>query len=189
VSHDGRGGEALRRQSRYASFMSAPPYRAPAPRAPKAVVRYYVSGPFTRTGLLLAGLGVLVGSACIYVYVPASEGPPWVFTLLVGGVTWLAITLSALWHARIEVDRSAGTLVLARVLWRIGRNVRTFPLARVKDVVVLDDYDDAPRHMVALIVEGEEPVPLVDGVWVPGEARHEAMAARIRAMLAAPGPS
>lgn len=105
------------------------------------------------------------------------------------GLLWLLPLYIFGRPVRVEVDRGTGTLLLARSRWLRRANARTIPLARVRDATVLLDPDptaDALRYMVALVVDGEPPVPLLEGMWVPDEARCERVAAAIRAMLERP---
>jgi hypothetical protein len=91
---------------------------------------------------------------------------------------------------QVEVDRGAGTLVLRQLRWPLPSRVRTFPLVRVMNAVVDVDIDgEDTRYMVLLLIEGEESVPLVAGMWGPGDERHEATAAAIRALLPPRAPS
>ena len=151
-------------------------YRPMGPVA--AVVQWIFSGGMA---LLFAGIGLF----CL----PDDEPRLWTAVWIAAGLFWLVPGYLLGQPVRVEVDRGAGTLLLARARWPRRANARTIPLARVRDAVVLLDPNptaDALRYMVALVVDGEPPVPLLEGMWGPDEARHEKVAAAIRALLERP---
>jgi hypothetical protein len=89
-------------------------------------------------------------------------------------------------YARVSIDPRTREVVLSRVRWPLRTVLRSFPLARVTDAVVRIDTDpsaDAIRYMVFLIVEGEAPLPLIEGMWVPGRRGVDKAAAQVRALL------
>src|ERR1019366_8556919 len=162
--------------------------REPAPRARKSVVRYYVAGPVAIVVTSTFALGMAGLFLGLGLYAPATgESYAWVPTMMVGALAFIVPGLIVVQHARVEVDPGARSLLLARVRWPLRAEVRTIPLSRVRDAIVLTDSDDAILHMVALEVDGEPPIPLIEGLWVSGEKRHEETAAAIRALLDKPG--
>jgi hypothetical protein len=134
--------------------------------------------------LIIAGFGT-AGAACVY---GATHGwPVWVLPLAaVWSASAFIYPLVGMGYARVSIDPRTREVVLSRVRWPLRSVVKAFPLTRVTDAVVRVDEDpnaDATRYMVFLVVEGEAPLPLVEGLWVPGRAGLDKVAAEVRALL------
>jgi hypothetical protein len=113
----------------------------------------------------------------------------------VGNATSLvAVPLSLIWlvvpwllsrYARVEVDRSAGTLTLVMVRSPLPSVRRRLELGRVRDAIVTSKRSSkgGQLYAVGLVVDGEEaPVPLLR-VWSSGRRAKDRAAAEIRALL------
>jgi hypothetical protein len=145
---------------------------------------YNPTGPVTRILLIVAALG----GATIACVVGAVQGAPaWVSALIAVGVgASVLFQLPVIGEAHVSIEPRTREVVLSRVRWPFRSVVRTFPFARVTDAVVRVDDDpnaDATRYMVFLVVEGEAPVPLMKGLWVPGRVGCDKAAAQVRALL------
>lgn len=158
-------------------------YRDVQPRQTSVPVRYWKQGPI---GMVLTlSLLTVWFAAMIAVWARAWRDFGWA-----GGIVWWA-GLSALpWlafytvsHAQVNVDVRAQTLTIRWVRWPLLPRERAFPLGRVNDVIVRTHDGDDTTYSVELLVEGQEPVALLD-VSSPDRERQERVAHQIRERLA-----
>jgi hypothetical protein len=125
--------------------------------------------------------------AYVWVVGTAHSRPVWLLVLI--SVASILVTLSPvklIGHARVSIDPRTREVLLSHVRWPRGTVVRSFPLTRVTDAAVrIDDNPsaDATRYMVFLVIEGEAPVPLMEGMWEPWRSSCDRVAAQIRALL------
>lgn len=169
--------------------VSGSPYRKTAPHAPTAIVRYVPAGPTTSAIHTLTAVFILFIWGSIVAaawHDPGMTAPAWVVLTVVAASTLagpVVMAMERVQRVHIEVDHGAGTLLLRTTRWPRQSRVRTFPLVRVIDAVVQDQDGLDESYMVFLVIEGELPVPLVEGLWTPAKQRHDKAAAAIRALL------